>query len=168
MPRVSTKENKNIYQQTRERLGLSREAASERLAGVSADKIEKIESEKTVPYPDEVLAMSRGYNAPTLCNHYCSKQCPIGMEYVPEIKLKELSQIVLEMVASLNAVEGEKNKLIELAADGEISDKEIDEFIHIQGELERISVAVETLQLWTEKMLASGVIDKEKYNSRKK
>lgn len=168
MPRVSTKENKNIYQQTRERLGLSREAASERLAGVSADKIEKIESEKTVPYPDEVLAMSRGYNAPTLCNHYCSKQCPIGMEYVPEIKLKELSQIVLETVASLNAVEGEKNKLIELAADGEISDKEIDEFIHIQGELERISVAVETLQLWTEKMLASGVIDKEKYNSRKK
>lgn len=168
MPRVSTKENKNIYQQIRERLGLSREAASERLAGVSADKIEKIESEKTVPYPDEVLAMSRGYNAPTLCNHYCSKQCPIGMEYVPEIKLKELSQIVLEMVASLNAVEGEKNKLIELAADGEISDKEIDEFIHIQGELERISVAVETLQLWTEKMLASGVIDKEKYNSRKK
>ena len=168
MPRVSTKENKNIYQQTRERLGLSREAASERLAGVSADKIEKIESEKTVPYPDEVLAMSRGYNAPTLCNHYCSKQCPIGMEYVPEIKLKELSQIDLEMVASLNAVEGEKNKLIVLAADGEISDKEIDEFIHIQGELERISVAVETLQLWTEKMLASGVIDKEKYNSRKK
>ena len=38
-------------------------------------------------------------------------------------------------------------------------------------ELERISITVETLQLWAEKMLAAGVIDEaryEAYRSRKK
>ena len=34
-------------------------------------------------------------------------------------------------------------------------------------DLERISITVETLQLWAEKMLANGVIDAEAYNARK-
>ena len=37
----------------------------------------------------------------------------------------------------------------------------------IQEELERISITVETLQLWAEKMLANGVIDADAYNARK-
>ena len=39
--------------------------------------------------------------------------------------------------------------------------------IYIQEELERISIAVETLQLWSERMLATGVIDAEQYNAHK-
>ena len=38
------------------------------------------------------------------------------------------------------------------------------DFVRIQKELERISVTVETLQLWVEKMLANGRIDTEAYN----
>ena len=34
-------------------------------------------------------------------------------------------------------------------------------------ELERISITVETLQLWAEKMLANGIINAEQYNARK-
>jgi len=37
----------------------------------------------------------------------------------------------------------------------------------IREELERISITVETLQLWAERMLANGVIDTEVYNARK-
>ena len=69
--------------------------------------------------------------------------------------MKELSSIVLEMLASLNSVSKSKDRLIEIAADGVISDDEIDDFIYIQNELERISITVETLQLWSEKMLTS-------------
>ena len=57
-----------------------------------------------------------------------------------------------------------KERLIEIAADGTISKDEIDDFVRIQKELERISVTVETLQLWVEKMLANGRIDTETYN----
>lgn len=168
MARVSTKENKNIYQLTREGLKLSREAASELLESIPPERIEKIENERSLPHPDEVLVMSDKYMQPSLCNYYCANQCPIGQEYVPEIKVKDLSQIVLEMLASLNSVSKQKDRLIEITADGKISGDELGDFIFIQEELERISITVETLQLWSERMMATGVIDEEQYNAYKK
>ena len=167
MARASTKENKNIYHRTRESLQLTREAASELLPGMSPERIEKIENERSLPHPDEVLLMSEGYKLPRLCNYYCSNQCPIGQRYVPEVKVKDLSQIVLEMIASLNTLTKQKERLIEITVDGKISGDEIEDFIYIQEELERISLAVETLQLWSERMLANGLIDPEKYRKYK-
>lgn len=164
MARVSTKENKNIYQLTRESLKLTRESASELL---SPERIEKIENERSLPYPDEVLTMAEKYRQPNLCNYYCANQCPIGQQYVPEIQIKDLSQIVLEMLASLNSMHRQKERLIEITADGRISGDELADFIYIQEALERISITVETLQLWSEKMLATGVIDIEQYNALK-
>ena len=165
MGKVSTKENKNIYHSTREELGLSREAASELLGTIPPERIERIENEKIVPHPEDILAMSKGYKAPHLCNYYCSNECPIGQEYVPEIKVKDLSQIILEMLASLNSMKKSQEKLIEITADGVIDDDELADFIHIQEELERISITVETLQLWAEQMIAEGKIDLVKYNA---
>ncbi|MBP3618036.1 MAG: helix-turn-helix transcriptional regulator [Lachnospiraceae bacterium] len=164
MGRVSVKENKNVYQLRREELGLSREKASELLETMPPERIEKIESEKSLPHPDEVLLMSEAYKMPNLCNHYCANECPIGKQYVPEIKIKDLSQIVLEMLASLNSMNRKQERLIEITADGKIEGDEIKDFIHIQEELEKISITVETLQLWSEQMLADGTIDIEAYN----
>lgn len=165
MARVSTKENKNIYQLTREELKLSREAAGELLESIPPDRIEKIENERSLPHPEEILVMADKYKQPGLCNYYCANQCPIGQQYVPEVKIKALSQIVLEMLASLNAMNKQKERLIEITADGQISGDEIEDFIFIQEELERISITVETLQLWSEQMLATGIIDAERYQA---
>jgi len=167
MGRTSKKENKNRYQLAREELGLTREKASELLEVMPPERIEKIENERSCPHPDEVLIMSQKYKKPSLYNYYCSHECPIGKEYVPEVKVKELSAIVIEMLASLNSVNKIKERLIDIAADGVISNDEIEDFIYIQNELERISITVETLQLWAEKMLANGVIDADEYNAKK-
>ena len=167
MARASTKENKSLYQTTREGLKLTREAASELLETLSPERIEKIENDRTLPHPDEVLVMAQKYKQPNLCNYYCAKQCPIGQQYVPEIKVKDLSQIVLEMLASLNSMQKKKERLIEITVDGKITGEEIADFIYIQEELERISIAVETLQLWSERMLATGAIDPALYRAYK-
>ena len=167
MARVSTKENKNIYHKTRESLQLTREAASELLESITPERIEKIENERSLPHPDKVLVMAEKYKQPSLCNFYCANQCPIGQQYVPEVKIKDLSQIVLEMLASLNSMGKQKDRLIEITADGKVTGDELEDFIYIQEELERISIAVETLQLWSERMLATGVIDVEQYNALK-
>ena len=164
MGRSSTRENKTSYQLAREELGLTREKASELLETIAPERIEKIESERSLPRPDEVLIMAEKYKTPSLCNYFCARQCPIGQQYVPEIRSSELSDIVLKMLASLNAMDRKKERLIEIAADGTISKDEIDDFVRIQKELECISVTVETLQLWVEKMLANGRIDTEAYN----
>lgn len=133
MARVSTKANKNIYHQTREALHLTREAASEVLETIPPERIEKIENERCLPHPDEVLVMAEKYKQPDLCNYYCANQCPIGRQYVPEVKIKDLSQIVLEMLASLNAMNKKKERLIEITVDGVISDDELSDFLFIQS-----------------------------------
>ena len=167
MGKRSTKENKTKYHLAREELGWSREYASEQMGMITPERLERIENEKVTPDPKEILVMAETYGRPSLCNYYCSQKCPIGRQYVPEIEIKELSSIVLEMLASLNSVNKRKDRLIEITADGKIDKDEIDDFIFIQEELERISITVETLQLWSEKMLANGVIDAEVYQAKK-
>ncbi len=162
MGRISTKEDKTPYQVAREKLGYSRERAAE-VTGLEPFKIERIENEKISADPWDVTAMAQAYKEPHLCNHYCANECPIGMKYVPEVTVKDLSQVVLEMLASLNSMKKSQERLIEITADGIISGDELEDFINIQKELERISITVETLQLWTEKMLADGKIDIHQY-----
>lgn len=151
MPRVSKKENKSVYQLLREERGLTREKASELLESITPERLERIENDKFDAKPDEILLMARKYDAPELCNYYCSKECAIGKEYVPEVKVKTLSQIVLEMLASLSEAQKCRDRLIEITADGEIEETEMEDFQTIQEELEKISQTVESLQLWMEK-----------------
>lgn len=99
--------------------------------------------------------------------YYCSNQCAIGQQYVPEVKLQDLSKIILKMVDSLNTVQDNQRRLINITADGIIDDTEIDDFIKIQNELEKISITVEALQLWSEQMVANGAINMEKYEKLK-
>ena len=112
---------------------------------------------------DEVLRMAQRYKKPSLCNAYCARACPIGQEYVPEIKPKELPAIVLEMLATLNTLDRERGCLIDISADGSIDPDELADFLRIQRELEQISRTVEALQLWAEKMMADGRIDRAAY-----
>lgn len=158
---------KSIYHIARETMGWSREKASEKLVTVPPERIERIENGKIAAHPEDIIAMAKGYKAPHLCNYYCSNECSIGRDYVPEIKVKDLSQIILEMLASLNSMKNSQEKLIEITADGKIDDSELEDFVYIQRELERISVTVESLQLWAETMIAEGKIDMDKYNAIK-
>lgn len=167
MPKVSNKENKNAYFRRREELKLTRDQASELLESIPPERIEKIENERVEPHPEEILIMAQKYKSPELCNYYCSKQCPIGKQYVPEVKIQALSQIVLKMVDSLNTMQDNQRRFIGIAADGVIDDTEIDDFVNIQEKLEEISIAAEALRLWTEQMVANGAMDMEKYEARR-
>ena len=86
---------------------------------------------------------------------------------MPELKLKDLSQIVLEIVASLNAIQKKQERLVEITVDGTIGKDEIEDFISIQDDLEQISITAETLKLWAEQMIANDCINVETYNKIK-
>ena len=157
-----------VYKSIRKSHNLTRDEVCDKALSsgtpLQPERLERIENGKFPVTPHEVLLLSELYGAPTLCHHYCSKECPIGEKYVPEIKVKHLSQIVLEMLSSLNSMKKNQERLIEITADGVIGDDEIRDFVCIQKELEKISINVETLQLWVEEMLSSGKINIEKYN----
>ncbi|MCM1107217.1 MAG: helix-turn-helix domain-containing protein [Blautia sp.] len=161
MGRKSIKENKTVYQKHREREGLTREQAAELLEVVSSDRIERIENERTLPEPADVLRMAAAYHAPELCNYYCSHECPIGKKYVSPVEVSELPNIILETVASLNAMYPLTNRLIEISRDGRISDEEIPDFVQIEGHLEKVAAAVEALQLWVERTVSNDDMNRE-------
>lgn len=150
MGRKSVRENKNIYQLSREAANLTREEASEEMVYISDDRIEKIESDKSLPHPDEVMTMSECYKKADLCNYYCSNECPIGQKYVPQLELKNLQQITLEVLNALNTVNNRQARLIEIAVDGKITNDEKDDFLQIINDLSKIAVSAQTLRLWLE------------------
>ena len=164
MGKASVRKNKNIYQLTRENLSLTREEASECIGGLSADRICRIETDKTTPEAADILLMARGYKAPHLCNYFCSCECVIGQEYIPCIEKENLPAIVLRLLSSLASVNDEKETLISITADGKIEDEELEKFVQIQKDLQEISATSEALRLWCQQMIAQGNIDTEKYN----
>ena len=159
MGKKSVKDNKNIYQQSREAMELSREAASEVLRYVSADRIEKIESGKSAPHPDEVLLMEQGYENPMLSNYYCTHECPIGMKYVTEAELRDLPQLTVQLLSALNAMEEEKNRLIDISVDGRVNAFERKQFDMILKKLAALDRSIRGMRIWIEHALYTGKMD---------
>ena len=159
MGKRSVRENKNIYQLSREGRDMTREEASEALVFLSPERIEKIESGKSAPHPDEVLAMEHAYRNPELSNWFCTHECPIGMKYEQEVRLQSLAQVTVETLAALNAMDEEKNRLIAISVDGRVNDAEREDFDRILGKLGALDRAIRSMQIWLEHARQTGKID---------
>ena len=167
MGRQSTRANKNIYQTAREERGLTREKAADRMSGVSAARIEKIEYELQEPTPYDIVQMADCYNRPDLCNYYCSNKCAIGFRYVPEIEVGELPGIILETIAGLNEINDLTGRMIQIGRDGKITDDEIKDFAVISNKLDAVSLAIDSLNLWVEKTAGENNINMELLKAEK-
>lgn len=159
MGKQSTRSNKNIYQLCREEQGLTRERASEKMAGISASRIEKIEYGTQEPDPYDIVQMADCYKRPDLCNYYCSHKCAIGDRYVPEVEVSELSKIILETIASLNEINPLTGRLVQITRDGKITDDEIRDFAYISKKLDEVSLAIDSLNLWVDKTASEKAIN---------
>ena len=164
MGRKSTRENKSIYQLTRENLGLTREKAGELIPGFSPERIEKIENERIQIRPDDVRLMAEYYRAPGLCNYYCSQECPIGRDRTPWVESRELVQIAVETINGLNRLNKFRDRLLEIAEDGTVSPDEYSDFAVIKETLDRLQVSVSTLELWLEEKMAEGEIEEDAFS----
>lgn len=159
MGRKSTKENKSIYQITREELGWTREKAADMMPGFSPERLEKIENDRVQIRPEDVRMMAEAYKAPGLCNYYCSQECLIGRGRTPRVESKELVQIVVETLNGINRLNQYKDRLLEIAEDGAISGDEMEDFGAIKETMDKLQVALSSLQLWLEEQMAQGEID---------
>lgn len=159
----------NIYRAMREAAQLTREKASLYFVDpeISPERLVRIENEGYQPTPKEVLEMSQVYSCPELCNHYCTEECEIGKKYVRKIRVKDLSQIVLETIASVNSLQEKQNSLIAISVDGKIENSELPQFVEIQKSLEDLSDAVNSLKMWVDRTVSQGNFDLERYNELK-
>lgn len=162
MGKASIKKNKNIYQLTREELGLSRAAAVTRIPdnpefpgmdGMAEYRLVKIEDGSVTVQPEDVVAMAKRYNKPELRNYYCCHECAIGKIDAPEVTYTSgIHEILVNMAVSLKTVNHNKIRLMEILEDGKVTTDEAEDYDKISEELEHISMTIEALQLWCEKM----------------
>lgn len=160
MGRRSTKENKSIWQVTRENLDLTREKAAELIPGFSPERIEKIENGRTQIQPEDVLLMAEYYKTPSLCNHYCAYECPIGQIHAIRTESKQLGQIAVETLNALNQMNRNKDRLLEIVEDGQVRPDEYRDFVEIKAVLDKIARSVSNLQLWVNEQIATGNLKK--------
>ena len=156
MGRKSTKENKTIWQTTRESLGLTRDKAGELIPGFSPERIEKIENGRTHIQPEDVVLLAEYYKAPSLRNYYCVNECPIGQVHALRTESKGLAQIAVETLNSLNKLSKSRDRLLEIVEDGRVRADEYADFVEIKATLDRIALSVSNLQLWVDEQIASG------------
>jgi len=161
MGRKSTKENKSIWQQTREDLGLTREKAGELIPGFSPERLEKIENGRTQIQPEDALLMAEYYKKPSLCNYFCVHECPIGQLNAPRTESKELGQIAVETLNALNRLSRSKDRLLEIVEDGRVDEDEVEDFVQIKEALDKIALSVSNLQLWVNEQIAAGRLNRQ-------
>ena len=125
----------------------SREKAAE-IIGMDRTRLARIELDTITPYPEEVMAMSRTYNCPELCNSYCARECSIGKTSVKEVTIDDFDRLALKVLGSLKDIDELRMALIAISEDGIISENERDTFQHILDSLEKISINAKALQLW--------------------
>lgn len=128
----------------------SREKAAE-LIGMDRTRLARIELDTIAPYPEEVKSMAKAYNVPELCNSYCARECPIGRDNVPEVKIVDFDRLALKVLGSLKDIDSLRASLIAISEDGIIEEKERPAFQEILDSLEKISTNAKALQLWAMK-----------------
>ena len=61
-----------------------------------------------------------------------------------------------EYIRRINRISKEKDRLLEIVEDGQVTPDEYKDFFEIKKTLEKIALSVDTLQLWVDKSIADG------------
>ena len=138
---------------TNERLKSRFGAAEE--AGMSEDAIKGTELglEKHMPV-DKAVILADLYGAPQLLNYYCLNECPIGMNRPISGEILSIEQVVVRFMKRLkvNHLEQLKEKLVEIAEDGEITEDEISDLVEISKYLDDLYMTISQFRTIVEKV----------------
>lgn len=144
----------------------SREGAAE-LLGISASTLADYELGITKIIPaDAILRMADLYNAPELRNHYCKYSCPLGQD-VPLVDTESLDRIAVRALASLKKVQESKENLLDVVADGVISEDEKPILQDILSNLDELTAVSQNLKVLEndgtgeEKLFQSGIYNED-------
>ena len=156
MPRKATKAAGNVYYKARikaantnDKLN-SREGVAE-IIGIDRTRLARIELDSICAYPEEILMMADVYNAPGLENYFCCEQCPIGKHSVSHIEVLEIDRITIQIISSLENINGVKKELLDITEGGIITEDEKPKLEHVVKALDKIAIGSRELKLWIQK-----------------
>lgn len=131
---------------------------------ISSSRLEKIERGKLAVNAQDIVELAEVYKLPSLCNYYCNSECPIGTapdSGISRAADRELPQIVLSLLNSINRLESQKERMVEITVDGKIEDNELRDYLRLEKSLQEISDVAASLSLWVRKQILEGIIDED-------
>ena len=145
----------NIYRKARKKAARKKpllnncESAQDHVY-IERTKLLAIESGDKIPSPDDVVSMAKVYEAPELCNFFCTNQCPIGQDK-PTLMYEDLSQIAVRLLAALHFLQQSTDTIYRIFEDGQINEDEKQDFMKIIESLKKLSYSADSLELWAKK-----------------
>lgn len=155
------KENNNIYFRARKEAAsyneklYSREGAAE-LLGISVSTLADYELGITKVVPvDKVVLMAELYNCPELKTRYCKCECPIGKTMPLATEVKGIEGATLRLIRELDyeGLKSIKKSLVDIAADGKITDDEKPELKATLDKIDELAEVISEIKLIGEKVL---------------
>lgn len=130
------------------------------MLGVSVSSLADYELGITKVIPvDKVVLMAELYNAPELKAWYCTTECPIGRSFpMPSANISTVERTTMRLLKQLrqDEVQDIKDSLIEITADGVISEDEKVDLAEILEYLDELIKAAGELRLIGSKVLNGG------------
>ncbi len=153
----------NIYRKARKKAAknqplLNNCESAQDLVYIERTKLLAIESGDKIPGPDDVLSMAKVYDAPELCNYFCTNQCPIG-NGKPALIYENLPEISVRLLSAMHLLENLSDTIYRILEDGKINPDEVDDFMTVVETLKKLSYSADSLELWAKK---NGFISDEK------
>ena len=127
----------------------SREGAAE-LLGMSVSSVADAELDLSKCMPvDKAVLMADLYKAPHLLNYYCLNECPIGCRHCISDEVNDIERVTLKLLKILdeNRIAEIKRKLIAVAEDGMVCEKDAPHLEETLGYLKELSKAVSELKI---------------------
>ncbi len=145
----------NIYRKARKKAArtkplLNNCESAQDLVYIERTKLLAIESGDKIPSPEDVVSMSKAYNAPELCNYYCTKQCAIG-HGEPTLIYEDLNEISVRLMTALHQLQSANDTIYRILEDGKISESEKRDFLNVIDTLKKLSYSADSLELWAKK-----------------
>lgn len=161
MGRDATKAAGNVWYEARMKAAkynsklYSREGAAECL-GMSPSSVADAELGLTKFMPvDKAVLMADCYNAPHLLNHYCMNECPIGCRKPISDEDLDIDRVTVRLLKNLRVSQLEeiKDKLLDIAEDGVITDDEKPELQEVMEYLDRLAKVLTEMQTISQRVL---------------
>ena len=161
MGKGPTNDNMNVYFQARKKAAIynerlwSREGAAEML-GISVSTLADYELGNTKVVPvDKVVLMADLYKRPELITGYCMRECPVHGFLPMATEEKSLEGTTLRLLQNFNdtSLRNMRDNLIEITADGEITEDEVPTLKQIIEQLENMAEVISEMKITGEKYM---------------
>lgn len=155
----------NVYFYTRmkaaqEKTDLKIREKASVLLKISCESLKSYEYGKTPVPARYVLAMCEAYEDPQLFKEHCRFHCPLGQIFFDkfdsldiEIQHLEIDRLTLQLLNSFRKISSIKDSLVEIVADGKITEAERPQLNEILETLDSISLHTQELRFWVNRNL---------------